>query len=78
MFSFSNQAEVFCIELNRRKQIWLIFCCYNPHKHILKNNLQQIENGINSYSKTYKNFTLKEDFNAEISDNSMGSFCVIH
>ena len=47
-------------------------------KHMLKNHLQQIENGITYYSRTYENFIVKEDFNAEIFDTSIGCFCVIH
>ena len=45
---------------------------------MLKNHLQQIENGITYYSRTYENFIVKEDFNAEIFDTSICSFCVIH
>ena len=35
-FCFSEKIEIFCVELNLRKQKWLIFCCYNPHKHLIK------------------------------------------
>ena len=46
--------------------------------HMSKDHLQQIENGINYYSKTYENFMLIEDFNAEISDTNMSSSYAIH
>ena len=35
-FCFSEKRDIFCVELNLRKQKWLIFCCYNPHKHLIK------------------------------------------
>ena len=55
-FCFSEKKkEIFYLELNLRKQKWLIFCCYNPHKHLIKDHLQQIQNAIDFYSKSYEN-----------------------
>ena len=51
-YCFSDQIGIFCIELNLLKKKWLIFCCYNPHKHLLKHYLFQIEYAIKFYSKT--------------------------
>ena len=45
---------------------------------MIRDHLQQTENGINYYSKTYENFILIGDFNAEISDTIVDSFCAIH
>ena len=42
-FNFSKKIEIFCAELNLRKQKWLIFCCYNPHKHLTEDHWLQIE-----------------------------------
>ena len=77
-FCFSEKTEIFCVELNLRKQKWLIFCCYNPHKHLIKDHLQQIKNAIDFYSKSYENIILLGDFNVEIFDSHMDSFCAIH
>ena len=66
-YCFPNEIEIFCIELILRKKKWLIFCCYNPHKHLLK-HLFQIKSAINFYSNTYENLIIQGDFNAEISD----------
>ena len=74
---FPDEIEIFCIELNLQKKKWLIFCCYNPHKHLLKHHLFQIESEINFYSKTSENLIILGDFNAEISDFNMESFCTI-
>ena len=56
----------------------MIFCCYNPHKHLIKDHLQQIKNAIDFYSKSYENIILIGDFNVEISDSHMDSFCAIY
>ena len=38
----------------------------------------QIKNAIDFYSKSYENIILIGDFDFEISDGYMGSFCAIH
>ena len=77
-YCFPDEIEIFCIELNLRKKKWLMFCYYNPHKHLLKYHLFHIESAINFYSKTYENLIILDDFNAEISDSSMESFYTIN
>ena len=76
-FCFSEKTDILR-KLNFRKQKWLIFCCYNPHKHLRKDYLLQIKNAIDFYSKSYENIIQIGDFNAEISDNHMDSFCAIY
>ena len=71
-----NEIEIFCIKLNLGKKKWLIFCCYNPHTHLLTRHLFQIESSINFYSNTYENLIILGDFNAEICDLNMESFCI--
>ena len=53
-FCVPEKTEIFCVELNLRKQKWLIFCCYNPHKHLIKDHLQQIKNAIDFHFKSYE------------------------
>ena len=67
---FRDEIEIFCIELNFQTKKWLMFCCYNPHKHLLKHHLFYIDSAINFYSKTYENLIILVDFNAEISASS--------
>ena len=71
---FPDEIEIFCNELNLRKKKWLMFCCYNPHKHLLKHHLFHIESAINFSSKAYENLIVLGDFNAEISDSIMEFF----
>ena len=40
--------------------------------------MQQIKNAIDFYSKSYENIILIGDFNVEISDSHMDSFCAIY
>ena len=77
-YCFPEEIEIFCIELNLRDKKWLIFCCYNPHKHLLKYYLFQIESATNFYFKTYGNLIILDDFNAEIYESNMESFCTIN
>ena len=65
-FCFSEETDIL-LELNLRKQKWLILCCYNPHKHQIKDHLLQIKNGIDFYCKSYENIILISDLNLEIS-----------
>ena len=57
-FCFSEKKEIFCVELNLKKQKWLIFCCHNPYQHVIKDHLQQIKNAIDFYSTSYENIIL--------------------
>ena len=77
-FCFLGKTDIFCVELNLRKEKWLIFCCYSPHKYLIKDHLEQIKNAIDFYSKSYENIILIGDFNVEISDSHMDSFCAIY
>ena len=40
--------------------------------------MQQIENATDLYSKSYENIKLIGDYNVEISDSHMDSFCAIY
>ena len=72
---FPIEIEIFCIEINLQKKKWLFFCYYNPHKHLLKNHLFQIDSVVNRHSNTYEKLIIIGDFNVEISDLKMESFC---
>ena len=60
------------------KPKWLLFCCDNLYKHLIKNCLPQIKNGIDFYSKFYENVILSGDFSSEIFERHMKSSCAIH
>ena len=74
----SHDKEYFLVELNLRKQKWLIICNYNPHKTRIKGYLECISKEIDSHSSKYDNFLLLGDFNSEPTEEAMKSFCQIY
>ena len=61
----NHGKEYFLVELNLRKQKWLIICNYNPHKTSIKGHLECIIKEIDSHSSKYDNFLLLGDFNSK-------------
>ena len=61
----NHDKEYFLVELNLRKQKWLIICNYNPHKTRIKGYLECISKEIDSHSSKYDNFLLLGDFNSK-------------
>ena len=57
--SFPHDIEILLIELNLRKNKWLICCCYNPHKNLINYHLQELAKGIQIYSDNYVDILLK-------------------
>ena len=53
-----HDKEYFLVELNFRKQKWLITCNYNPHKTMIKGYLKYISKEIDSHSSKYDIFCL--------------------
>ena len=49
LYFSGKKTEIFGVELNLQKQKWLILCCYNPHKHLIKDHLLQIKNATDFY-----------------------------
>ena len=74
----NHGKEYFLVELNLRKQKWLIICNYNPHKTRIKGHLECISKEIDSHSSKYDNFLLLGDFNSEPTEEAMKSFCQIY
>ena len=70
--------EYYLVELNLRKQKWLITCNCNPHKTRIKGYLECISKEITSHSSKYDNFLLLGDFNSEPAEEAMKSFCQIY
>ena len=58
-----HNREYFLVELNLRKQKWLIIRNYNRHKTMIKGYLEYISKEIYSRSSKYENFLLLADFN---------------
>ena len=73
----NHGKEYFLVELNLRKQKWLIICNYNPHKTRIKGYLECISKEIDSHSSKY-NFLLLGDFNSKPTEEAIKGFCQIY
>ena len=76
--SFKNDdkdIEHFFFEIILHEKKWLISCSYNPHFQFIDEYLTHTGKGWDSLSRKYYDFILMGDFNADLSDNFVGSFC---
>ena len=76
--SFKNDdedMEHFFVEINLCKKKWLISCSYNPHLQLIDEHLTHIGRGLDSLSSKYDYVILMGDFNADLSNNFVDSFC---
>ena len=74
----NHDIEYFLLELNLRKQKWLLICSYNPHKTRIKGYLECISKEIDSHSSKYDNFLLLGDFNSKPTEEAMKHFALQH
>ena len=65
----------FFVEINIRKKKWLISCSYNPHLEFIDTHLTHIGKRLDSFSSKYDDYILMGDFNTELSNNFVDSFC---
>ena len=70
-----NEYEGIFVEINIKKQKWLISCSYNPHLKSIDEHLEKLQISIDSLSSKYENLLLLGDFNCEISKSGMQDFC---
>ena len=75
--TFEKEIEAFTVEINLRKVTWLLVCFYNPKFCNLPLHLNAIDKAIEFYSKIYDKILIAEDFNVQISDIKLDTFCSI-
>ena len=63
------------VELNLRNNKWLIDCSYNPHKSLIGNHLDAVSKTLDLHSSTFDKIILLPNFNTEIDEKYMQSFC---
>ena len=75
VFFLSNIESEFYV-LNLRIKKWLLCCAYNPHKILLKRNTKLSR--LYSSIQKHENFMLIRDYNAQVDETNMTSFCEIN
>ena len=73
-FKFNSDLQIIPIELNLRKQKWLIIAIYRPPKLDLMYFLTAISEAYDFYLKDYDNIIFIGDFNAQPSSSSINDF----
>ena len=71
----AKPIEGFYIELNLRNDKWLLNCSYNPHKNNIGNHVKALSDFLDSHSSTYEKVLILGDFNVEVDDQNMKTFC---
>ena len=71
----TQPVEGFYTELNLHDDKWLLNCSYNPHKNNIRNHLKALSDFLDSYSSTNEKVLILGDFNVEVDDQNMKTFC---
>ena len=74
-FLYRIYIENFYIELNLRNSKWLMNCSYSSHKNSIGTHLNRLGESLDAFSPNYENIIIFEDFNVEIDEDHMKSFC---
>ena len=72
-----SDIEAIFIEMNIKSKKWLVCCTYNPNKSLIENHLRQLQKQLEASSERYEHFLIMRDFNADVSDPSVTSFCTL-
>ena len=70
-----SPIESFYVEINLRNNKCLMKCSYNPHKSLIGSHLDAVSKTLDLHSSTYDKIILLGDFNTEIDEQHMQSFC---
>ena len=71
----NEPIEGFNIKINLRKKKWLICSSYNPHRTTIDSHMDSLSKNLALYSLTYENYIGLGDFNVEVDNNAISSFC---
>ena len=74
----SNFIESIFLEINLRKNKWLLCGSYNPHKNLISQHLSVISKSLDTLLTKYDNVFLMGDFNADKNKTSLKDFCQLY
>ena len=69
--------EAIFIETNLRSKKWLLCFTYNPNKSLSERHVNQIQAQLEFFCKNYEHLLILGDFNANISEPTLTSFCTL-
>ena len=70
-----EDVEIMCIEINLKKQKWVLIGIYRPPDMNETYFLDELSKVIDLYSKRYDRIVIMGDFNSEPSDKPIETFC---
>ena len=71
VYSFPDDIEVIVVEINLKKQKWLLLCLYRPPSQSQAYFFGEIEKSLDFFSSKFENFMLIGDLNCETDDNTL-------
>ena len=69
-YSLPADIEIMCVELNLKKQKWIVIGIYRPTKMNEKYFLDHLSRVVDFYSKAYDRVLIMSDFNSEPCDEA--------
>ena len=76
--SEEKPIEAFFFELNFHKKKWFVCCSDNPNKSNISRHLDTLRKILDLYSAHYESTILIGDFNVNIDDPHVESFCELY
>ena len=73
-YNFPDDIEAIVIEINLRKQKWLVIIVYRPPSQCPKYFFDEIEKGMDFFSSKYENYIVTGDFNCEVNESIISDF----
>ena len=70
-YSFPDDIEVIAVEINLKKQKWLLVCLNRPPSQSRAYSFGEIEKSLDFFSSKFENFVLMGDLNCEIDMKSI-------
>ena len=69
-----NDVEIMCVEMNLRKQKWILLGIYRPPSMNEKYFYDHLSRVVDYYTKTYDRIVIMGDFNSEPTDEHVQTF----
>ena len=66
------------IEINLKRQRWLIICSRNPHKFMINDHTKSIRMQLDKLHLQYEHFIIIGDLNSQICEDTMSEFCCVY